>query len=184
MSAAKTSALDAAQYVSSAAHIDPSVPEPILPVPQAAAPILPAINADVKSPKNGYLINGAIIEVVQGNITDEATNAIVNPTDDKLGLTGSLSKAILDKGGTSIAAECKAIGTLNDVALTSAGSLKCRHIVHVLSPSNTAECKAECTPFSASALHKIRIDRNTADRRVARYSPRANGSLHYRRGGQ
>ena len=60
-----------------------------------------------------------------------------------MGLTGSLSKAILAKGGSSIAEKCKAIGTLKDVAITSAGtgSLKCSHIIHIVSPGNINDCQ-------------------------------------------
>ena len=97
----------------------------------------------IESFTNGIVINGVLIEVLQGDITNESTEAIVNPTDKDLELTGSLSRALIEKGGSSIAEECKAIGKLKDVSITSAGtgSLHCHHIMHVRSPGNINKCQ-------------------------------------------
>ena len=89
-----------------------------------------------------HTINGVQIAVVNGDITTEKVDAIVNPTNRQLAFDGALSKAIIAKGGHSIVTECQKIGTLQDVAITSAGSLPCRHIVHVLSPDGIKECHA------------------------------------------
>ena len=86
-------------------------------------------------------VNGVSIEAVQGDITDESTDAIVNPSHKNLMHTEKLSQSIYAKGGETVVKECKAIGSLNDVALTSAGALRCHHIVHVLSPRDRTECQ-------------------------------------------
>ena len=111
----------------------------------------PAIQAST----NGSVINGVFVEVLQGDITIESTEAIVNPTDENLELTGKLSKALIAKGGTSIAQECKTIGKLKDVAITSAGngSLQCRHIIHILSPGNINECQQVIRKLSIDCCH-------------------------------
>ena len=119
--------------------------DPNLTRPASSPTTLPSqspqpINAAIQTPIHGSIINGVRLQVVEGDITDEATDAIVNPTDEKMMLTGIISQKILAKGGQSIKIECKKIVTLMGVALTSAGSLKCHHIVHVLWPKNTTEC--------------------------------------------
>ena len=138
--------------------------------PPTSSPIPPpSIIGDFKRPKKGHVINGVSIEVVQGDITDEATDAIVNPTDEKMGLTGNLSKAILAKGGQSIEMECKAIGTLKDVALTSAGSLKCQpHRTCALARKYDRMHKRCACHTPSLRFTKVQIDRNPSDRRVAR----------------
>ena len=95
----------------------------------------------IESSTNGIVINGVFIEILQGDITNESTDAIVNPSDKGLMLTGDLSKALIAKGGASIEDECKVIGKLNYIAITSAGSLHCRHVIHILAPTNISECQ-------------------------------------------
>ena len=89
------------------------------------------------------MINGVLVKFLQGDITNEKTEAIVNPTNVEFTLSGKLSQAIIAKGGSQIAHECKTIGKLKDVAITSAGtgSLQCRTIIHILSPGNINECQ-------------------------------------------
>ena len=97
----------------------------------------------IKSFTNGIVINGVLIEVLQGDITCESTELIANPTDEDLKLTGNLSKALITKCGSSVVEECKAIGTLKDIAITSAGtgSLRCDQIIHIRSPGDINECQ-------------------------------------------
>ena len=82
------------------------------------------------------------IELVQGDITEENTDAIINPTDYTFSLDGAISKKIVEKGGQKIKNDCAIRGTLNNVEMTqAAGELKCKQLVHVLSPHNIDECK-------------------------------------------
>ena len=82
------------------------------------------------------------IELVQGDITEENTDAIINPTDYTFSLDGAISKKIVEKGGQKIKNDCAIRGTLNNVEMTqAAGELKCKQLVHVLSPHNSDECK-------------------------------------------
>ena len=81
--------------------------------------------------------------MVQGAITEEDTEAIINPTDNKFSLDGAISKQIVKKGGQQISSDCAKLGTLKDVEMTKAeGQLKCKHLVHVLYPQDSGEfCK-------------------------------------------
>ena len=93
---------------------------------------------------SGSSVNGVTFEVVQGDITDELSDAIVNPTDDQFRLGSPLSKAIVTVGGDALKHECEKLGTLSDEgAITRAGNgtLRCKHVVHVLSPRALPECQ-------------------------------------------
>ena len=86
-------------------------------------------------------VAGVSIEVVEGDITNESADAIVNPTDANLQLSGNLSKAIVAKH-PSIVHECSALGTMMSAAFTNAGgSLFCTYVLHVLFPSSLQECE-------------------------------------------
>ena len=78
--------------------------------------------------------------MVQCDLTEENTEAIVNPTESKFGLVGAISKKILEKDGQQIGNDFAKLGTLNDVRMTkAAGQLECKQLVHVLSPRSIFE---------------------------------------------
>lgn len=80
--------------------------------------------------------NGRIIEIVQGDITDLDTDAIVNPANQHLQMGGGVAGAIRKKGGSEIQEECARIGRIEvgQAAITGAGRLKARHVIHAVGP--------------------------------------------------
>lgn len=72
------------------------------------------------------------IVILQGDITDETSDAIVNATNTDLLLGLGVAAAISRKGGQSIADECAAHGPieLGGVALTKAGRLPAKWVIH------------------------------------------------------
>ncbi|KAL3863575.1 hypothetical protein ACJMK2_005326 [Sinanodonta woodiana] len=76
------------------------------------------------------------MEIVQGDITKETTDAIVNSVLPDLDLTkGQVSYAILKAGGDSIQQECRVkVGDFkaNGFAITRAGRLPCKRIIHMV----------------------------------------------------
>ncbi|XP_033757570.1 protein mono-ADP-ribosyltransferase PARP14-like [Pecten maximus] len=83
------------------------------------------------------------IEVKQGDITKETTDAIVNSTGDHLDLTrGAVSKAILKAGGQQLQVECNARSRdmqSRGLVVTSGGNLPCRKILHIRSCSRPTD---------------------------------------------
>jgi O-acetyl-ADP-ribose deacetylase len=71
----------------------------------------------------------------QGDLTEAAVDAIVNAANNDLQLGGGVAGAIRRKGGPAIQAECDRIGTiaLGEAAITTAGKLKARHVIHAAS---------------------------------------------------
>ena len=87
----------------------------------------------------------AQIEILQGDITEADTAAIVNAANNDLQLGGGVAGAIRRKGGPSIQQECDRIGRvpLGEAAITGGGNLKARYVIHAasmqLGGSTTAE---------------------------------------------
>ena len=76
------------------------------------------------------------VELVQGDITDVATDAIVNAANSQLILGGGVAGAIRRKGGLSIQQECDRIGGthVGGAVITGGGNLKARHVIHAVGP--------------------------------------------------
>jgi O-acetyl-ADP-ribose deacetylase (regulator of RNase III) len=81
-------------------------------------------------------INNSILELVQGDITELATDAIVNAANAQLVLGGGVAGAIRRKGGPEIQAHCDKIGPIRvgQAAITTAGNLKAKHVIHAVGP--------------------------------------------------
>uniref|UniRef100_A0A8D3B381 Poly [ADP-ribose] polymerase n=1 Tax=Scophthalmus maximus TaxID=52904 RepID=A0A8D3B381_SCOMX len=84
--------------------------------------------------------------VSSGDITKEASDVIVNSSNQDFNLKTGVSKAILDSAGTTVETECsrkvKAPGYLpGPLIITSAGLLPSRAIVHVVGQSDPAKIK-------------------------------------------
>ncbi len=76
------------------------------------------------------------VEAVQGDITTESVDAIVNAANDRLAPGGGVCGAIHAAGGPSIESECRRIGhcPTGTAVATSAGSLPARFVIHAVGP--------------------------------------------------
>jgi len=77
----------------------------------------------------------ARLELVLGDLTEADADAIVNAANNDLQLGGGLAGAIRRKGGPAIQQECDQIGPipLGEAAITGAGLLKARYVIHAAS---------------------------------------------------
>ena len=82
------------------------------------------------------VINGKTIILMQGDITDLDTDAIVNAANSALQLGGGVAGAIRRKGGPKIQEECNKIGGtfVGGAVITTGGNLKARHVIHAVGP--------------------------------------------------
>ena len=80
--------------------------------------------------------NAAVVQLVEGDITEQDTDAIVNAANKSLVLGAGVAGAIRKKGGPSIQKECdEAGGTyVGGAVITGAGNLKAKHVVHAVGP--------------------------------------------------
>jgi O-acetyl-ADP-ribose deacetylase (regulator of RNase III) len=81
-------------------------------------------------------VNQSEIELMQGDITESDTDAIVNAANSQLILGAGVAGAIRSKGGPSIQEECNAIGhcPVGRAVITGGGNLKARHVIHAVGP--------------------------------------------------
>lgn len=76
------------------------------------------------------------ITLVQGDITTQKTDAIVNAANSGLAGGGGVDGAIHRAGGPSILAECRKIGgcPTGQARITGAGNLPARFVIHAVGP--------------------------------------------------
>jgi O-acetyl-ADP-ribose deacetylase (regulator of RNase III) len=79
----------------------------------------------------------AKVKLSQGDITEAATDAIVNAANNDLMLGAGVAGAIRRKGGPSIQQECDRIGPIavGEAAITGGGHLPAKYVIHAASMS-------------------------------------------------
>jgi O-acetyl-ADP-ribose deacetylase (regulator of RNase III) len=72
------------------------------------------------------------IVLQEGDISEQVVDAIVNAANSALVLGSGVAGAIADRGGSSIAEECSALGPIEvgEAVVTGAGELAARIVIH------------------------------------------------------
>lgn len=89
-----------------------------------------------------FPVGNAKVCLVQGDITDMNTDAIVNAANSSLMGGGGVDGAIHRRGGPRILEECKRLRAkewpeglpTGKAALTTGGNLKAKHVIHTVGP--------------------------------------------------
>jgi len=81
-------------------------------------------------------INNTFLELVQGDITDQTTDAIVNAANAALQMGGGVAGAIRRRGGPAIQEECNRLGgtQVRGAVITTGGNLPAKHVIHAVGP--------------------------------------------------
>lgn len=105
------------------------------------------------------------ILLVHGDITDQATDAIVNAANSSLMGGGGVDGAIHRKGGPVILEECRRIRAtkwpgglpVGEAVMTSGGNLKARHVIHTVGPVYRGGDKGESELLARAYGSSLRL---------------------------
>jgi O-acetyl-ADP-ribose deacetylase (regulator of RNase III) len=83
-----------------------------------------------------WTINDKDLVLLQGDITEMDTDAIVNAANQNLVLGAGVAGAIRTKGGPAIQEECNRIGgaPVGGAAMTTGGNLRANYVIHAVGP--------------------------------------------------
>jgi O-acetyl-ADP-ribose deacetylase (regulator of RNase III) len=97
-----------------------------------------------------------VLELVEGDITPQDTEAIVNAANPSLVGGGGVDGAIHRAGGPEILAECRKLGGCDtgDAKITTGGQLPARFVVHTVGPVYWQEGALRSAKLLASAYRR------------------------------
>jgi O-acetyl-ADP-ribose deacetylase len=109
-----------------------------------------------QSAKKGTDIASRVI-LMQGDLTEMDTDAIVNAANNDLQHGGGVAGAIRRKGGPLIQEESNEIGSIpvGGAAITSGGNLKAKYVIHAASMQLGGRTSAHA--LRSSTAHSLRI---------------------------
>jgi O-acetyl-ADP-ribose deacetylase (regulator of RNase III) len=81
-------------------------------------------------------VGPSTLELVEGDITRQDTEALVNAANKYLRPGGGVDGAIHRAGGPAIEAECRSLGgcPTGEARITTGGDLKARYVIHTVGP--------------------------------------------------
>ena len=104
-------------------------------------------------------INNSTLALVEGDITIEETDAIVNAANSRLAGGGGVDGAIHRAGGPSIMAECRKIGgcPTGQAVITTGGNLKAKFVIHTVGPVYQGGTKDEAALLKSAHLESLKL---------------------------
>jgi O-acetyl-ADP-ribose deacetylase len=111
-------------------------------------------------------IKSSVLRLIEGDITEQSTDAIVNAANSSLMGGGGVDGAIHRAGGPSILDECKKIraekGRLpaGQAVITTGGNLPSRYVIHTVGPiwhgGNNNEAEVLASAYKESLLLAVK----------------------------
>jgi len=104
-------------------------------------------------------INDSNLILIQGDITKESTDAIVNAANQHLAGGGGVDGAIHRAGGPLIMQECRKIGgcPTGHAVITTGGNLKAKYVIHTVGPRYHGGNKDEATLLKSAHLESLKL---------------------------
>jgi O-acetyl-ADP-ribose deacetylase (regulator of RNase III) len=104
-------------------------------------------------------IGNALFELVEGDIAEQDTDAVVTAAHWKLQGGDGTDGVIHSKGGPTILAECRRIGScpVGGAVVTGAGKLKAHHVIHAVGPIYTGDNQRDAELLSSAYQSSLRL---------------------------
>jgi O-acetyl-ADP-ribose deacetylase len=104
-------------------------------------------------------INTSTLSIVEGDITREETDAIVNAANSGLRGGGGVDGAIHRAGGPVILEECRKIGhcPTGQAVITTGGNLKARYVIHTVGPVYSNGNRNEAGLLKSAYLESLKL---------------------------
>ncbi|KPL16252.1 MAG: hypothetical protein AMJ93_15965 [Anaerolineae bacterium SM23_84] len=99
------------------------------------------------------------LELVQGDITQQDTEAVVNAANPSLLGGGGVDGAIHRAGGPQILEECRKIGGCppGEARITSGGRLKAKYVIHTVGPIYHGGTKGEAEILASAYRSSLKL---------------------------
>jgi O-acetyl-ADP-ribose deacetylase len=104
-------------------------------------------------------INENTLSLVQGDITNEETDAIVNAANSALRGGGGVDGAIHRVGGPAIMEECRKIGSCpaGQAVITTSGNLRAKYVIHTVGPVYHGGKRGEAELLKSAYLESLTL---------------------------
>lgn len=104
-------------------------------------------------------IGNSKLMIVEGDITREETDAIVNAANSGLKGGGGVDGAIHRAGGPAIMEACRKIGycPAGQAVITTGGNLKAKYVIHTVGPVYTGGGRNEAELLKSAYLESLKL---------------------------
>ncbi|KAK9537952.1 hypothetical protein VZT92_005522 [Zoarces viviparus] len=108
--------------------------------PQSQGPFTKVVSSAGMHETN---MGSVALQVLNGDITKETSDVVVNSSNENFSLKSGVSKAILDAAGAAVEAECAILGAQPNpgMIITQPGNLKCKKILHLIGQTDPVKIK-------------------------------------------
>lgn len=109
--------------------------------------------------KTEVTINRSLLSLIEGDITNEETEVIVNAANTKLAGGSGVDGAIHRVGGRSIMEECQKIGRcpIGQAVITTGGNLKVKYVIHTVGPVYIDGTKGEAELLKSAYWESLKL---------------------------
>lgn len=120
-----------------------------------------------------FIVGRTALVLLQGDITEQGVDVIVNAANSTLLGGGGVDGAIHRRGGPAILAECRAIVARigrcdpGEAVLTTAGMLPAKHVVHTVGPYYRGGGHGEAEVLARAWTRSLEVARDAGSRSIA-----------------